>query len=109
MPKKGATQNHAFGRPRPSQKKPTLHTKPQRDLTFRPLPAPTGPAPFQLDLSAILPPESIKAIIKAKKLTFHLDGDLCGIGQPMQQMLVPHGLEADFDASADPSENPAFL
>ena len=109
MAKKGATQKPAFGRPRPSEKKATLHTKPQRDTHFRPLPPPTKPAPFQLDLSAILPPQSIKAIVKAKKLIFHLDGDLGGIGQPMQQMLVARGLEADFDANADPSENPAFL
>ena len=110
--KSPATNGHVFGRPRPSAKKATLHTKPRdaRDTRYRPLPdPPPGPYPFQLDLASILPPESIKAITKAKKLTFHLDGDLGGIGQPAQQMLVATGLEDDFESGADPSDNPAFL
>src|SRR5216684_321911 len=110
MAKKNAPGDHVFGRPRPSQaKKVTLHTKPQRDTHFRPLPPPPGSDPFQLDLVSILPPESITAITRAKKLTFHLNGDLGGIGQPAQQMLVARGMEADLQSGADPSENPAFL
>jgi acid phosphatase type 7 len=109
MAKKNSTQPHRFGRSRPSEGKPALHKKPERNTQFRPLPDPTGTLPFQLDLASILSANAMKAITKARKLTFHLDGDLGGIGQPMQQMLVAQGLEADFRSDADPSENPAFL
>jgi acid phosphatase type 7 len=110
MPRnKATTSGHSFGRPRPSTDNPKLHIKPQRDTHFRPLPPPTGQDPFQLDLAAILPPPAIRAISSARKLTFHLNGDLGGIGQPMQQVLVAKGMEADFPPAAVPSETPAFL
>jgi hypothetical protein len=107
---------HVFGRARPSQAKPALHTKPKRDTRYRDLPDPTDTEvfetarqpPFQLDLASVLP-DSIQAIKTAKKLTFHLNGDLGGIGQSAQQMLVAKGMEADFDDAAAAPENPAFL
>jgi acid phosphatase type 7 len=115
--KKTAGQ-HVFGRTRPSQlPKMTLHTKPKRDTHFRDLPDPSNTSifdtpresPFQLDLASVISPGAIQAITKAKKLTFHLNGDLGGIGQPAQQTLVASGMEADFAPDADASANPAFL
>ncbi len=115
-----APSKHVFARPRPPQGKPTLHKKTpqeQRNTSFRPLPAPSDPKyfdtprqpPYRLDLASVLPAATLQAIVKAKKLTFHLNGDMGGIGEPMQQKLVARGMEADFTAGADPSENPAFL
>lgn len=112
--------NHVFGRPRPQAGgKATLHKispKAQRDTSFRPLPAPDDPqfgtprqAPFRLDLATILPAKTMAAIAKAGKLTFHLNGDLGGIGQPMQQQIVANEMEADLEGSSSAAETPAFL
>jgi len=109
---------HVFARPRPSHlPKPVLHTKPKRDTHYRDLPDPADSSifgtprnpPFQLNLASVLSADAISAITKAKKLTFHLNGDLGGIGQPAQQTLVANGMEGDFDNTAKASENPAFL
>ncbi|MGA7121810.1 MAG: metallophosphoesterase, partial [Polyangiaceae bacterium] len=115
-PKKVASQ-HVFGRARPSQTKATLHTKAKRDTRYRELPNPSDAQlfevprepPFQLDLASVLPADTIRAIAKAGKLTFHLNGDMGGIGQPMPQVLVANGMEADFEAGAELEDNPAFL
>jgi hypothetical protein len=117
---KADSNPHVFGKPRPSQGKATLHKKTpqeQRNTSFRPLPAPDDTKyfdtlrkpPYRLDLASVLPAATMQAITKAKKLTFHLNGDMGGIGQSMQQTLVASGMEADITAGADPSENPAFL
>lgn len=108
---------HVFGRPRPSQAKPTLHVKAKRDTSFRPLPPPDDVAvfdvvrepPFQLDLASVLPPATIAAIRKAGKIVFHLNGDMGGIGQRMQQTLVASGMEADLKVGAPLADNPCFL
>ncbi len=114
---KSPPSQHVFGRARPSQTKATLHTKAKRDTRYRELPDPSDTElfdvprepPFQLDLSSVLPADTVRAITKAQKLTFHLNGDMGGIGQPMQQVLVANGMEADFQAGAAPQDNPAFL
>lgn len=101
---------HVFGRARPSQSGGfPVHVAPQRDTHFRPLPAPTGSAPFHLDLKTILPDAQYQAIVGKRKLTFHLNGDMGGIQYAVPQELVAKGMEADFDAQADASNNPAFL
>src|SRR5258708_36126476 len=108
--RKPKPSGHIFGRTRPSHgNKFTIHTKPKRDTHFRPLPPPTGTAPFQLDLKSILPTKDYATIVAKKKLTFHLNGDMGGIGTNQQQVLVANGMEADFDPKKDASENPAFL
>jgi len=101
---------YTFGRTRPSHTgKYPIHAQPERDTHFRPLPKPTGTAPFHLDLGSILPPATYQAIVKAKRLTFHLNGDMGGIKNGMDQQLVAKGMEQDFDPKASPSDNPAFL
>src|ERR1051325_9995043 len=102
--------NHVFGRSRPSETgKFPIHQTPERDTHFRPLPPPTGADPFHLDLKSIIPEKDYAAILKKKKLTFHLNGDMGGIQFAVPQDLVAKGMEADFDPKADGSENPAFL
>jgi hypothetical protein len=101
---------HVFARTRPSQTGGhPIHLKPVRDTHFRDLPPPTGQAPFRLDIKDILPSDVYSAIVKHKKLTFHVNGDMGGIMYAVPQELVAKGMEQDFDPKADPSESPAFL
>lgn len=104
---------HVFGRLRPDAagKHPIHVSQPQdqRDTRFRPLPPPTGSEPFRLDLKSIIPAADYQAIVRNRKLTFHLNGDMGGVKQGMDQTLVASGMEQDFVADADASENPAFL
>ena len=106
-PRAGA---HVFGRQRPSDGKTfPIHVQAKRDTKFRPLPKPTGAAPFQLDLKSIVPAKNYAAIVAGKRLTFHLNGDMGGVKTNEDQILVARGMEADFDPNKDASENPAFL
>jgi Icc-related predicted phosphoesterase len=101
---------HVFGRTRPSQSgKFPIHQKETRDTHFRPLPPATGQPPFRLELKDILPDADYKDILKKKKLTFHLNGDMGGIQYAVPQELVAKGMEADFDRAKSASSNPSFL
>lgn len=104
---------HQFGKPRPSgDGNFNVHVStPQeaRDTHFRPLPDPTGKPPYQLDLADIIPADSLANIKDAKKLTFHVNGDMGGIQFAVPQQLVAKGMEDDFVSGAKPSDNPAFL
>ncbi len=113
MLKNRTGHGHVFGRQRPSDTgkhpihvaQPALH----RNESFRPLPPPGGQAPFRLDLKSIIPAADYDAILRKKKLTFHVNGDMGGIKQGMDQELVAAGMEHDFRDGADASDNPAFL
>src|SRR5215472_13344348 len=97
---------HTFGRTRPSQTGTwPVHVQPERDTKFRPLPAPTGSDPYHLDLGSIIPGSDYQAIKAAKKLTFHVNGDMGGIKFGMPQQLVAKGMEQDFDPKAAASDN----
>src|ERR1700739_2111811 len=101
---------HSFGRKRPGADGSfSLHQEPVRNTSFPPLPAPTGNAPYRLDLKSIISDADYQAIVKNRKLTFHLNGDMGGIKYGVPQELVASGMEADFDPKANASENPAFL
>ena len=101
---------HVFGQTRPSQGGAfPLHKKTVRDVSYRELPPPTGEPPFRLDLKSILADADYQAIVKAKKLTFHFNGDMGGIGYAVPQELVAKGMEADFGQATKPAETPAFL
>ncbi|WP_052321774.1 metallophosphoesterase [Ralstonia sp. A12] len=108
-----AKQDHHFGKSRPSgDGNFNVHVKTSqeaRDTHYRNLPDPTGKPPFNLDLADILPEKNLADIKKAKKLTFHVNGDMGGIVFATPQELVARGMEADFDDAAAPSDNPAFL
>ena len=102
--------NHVFSRARPSASGDhPIHMQPERDTHFRPPPPPTGQAPFRLDLKSVIAEASYRDIVSKKKLTFHLNGDMGGIMYAVPQELVAAGMEKDFDATAKPSDNPAFL
>src|SRR5260370_42109103 len=106
MPTKNTGTPHVFGRPRPSATgKFQLHQKTKRDTHFRPLPNPTGHEPYQLDLKSILPARDYDTIVKKKKLTIHLNVDMGGIQYAVPHKLVAKGMEADFNARVDASEN----
>lgn len=105
------TGTHAFGRPRLNQKSLAFTGAPSKPgNAFQPLPKPTGKAPFHLDLKDVLSADHYAAIAKARRLVFHVDGDLGGINFAVPQERVAQGLEQDFVASPpDPSGNPAFF
>jgi acid phosphatase type 7 len=101
---------HSFGRPRPGADGAfALHLDAERNTSFRPLPPPTGRAPYQLNLKSIISPVDYQTIVQKKKLTFHLNGDMGGIKYGVPQELVARGMEADISTTGDTSENPAFL
>src|SRR5712692_1001593 len=67
-----------FGRPRLSQTdlKFTLPRPAFRGSGFKPLPAPTGPAPFHLDLQEVIDKKLYKAIADKNQMVFHISGDI---------------------------------
>lgn len=112
--RKSAAQNqtdvHTFGRARPSQTgKFPVHMQTERDTEFRPLPAPTGADPYHLDLKSVVGAATYQAIVAARKMTFHVNGDMGGIKNGMDQQLVAKGMEQDCDPKAAASDTPAFL
>jgi acid phosphatase type 7 len=113
MANKTNNQGHVFGRTRPDAtgKHPIHVAQPQeqRDTRYRPLPAPTGSEPYRLDLKSVISAADSQVIVKKKQLTFHFNGDMGGVKQGMDQILVARGMEQDFAAATDASEKPAFL
>lgn len=91
------TGAHVFGRPRLNQKSLAFTGAPSTPgSAFQPLPKPTGKPPFHLDLKDVLPPDHYAAIETARRLVFHVDGDLGGINFAVPQERVAQGLEDDF-------------
>ena len=92
---------HVFGLARPhATGQASLHQAPPRNTAFRDLPPPTGSAPFRLDLRDIVAPAVYDAIVRNRKLVFHLNGDMGGIEYAVPQELVAKGMENDFQADA---------
>lgn len=54
----------------------------------QPLPTPTAPSPYRLDLAEVLDPAQLQAIKDASRLTFHLFGDVGGVKAPQDQQIV---------------------
>ncbi|WP_284947137.1 metallophosphoesterase family protein [Acidisoma cladoniae] len=87
--------SHQFGQKRPpahgghSQASPLFHGS-----KVQPLPAPTGQAPFRLNLAEIIP-DAVKAMEKAGGMALHMVGDTGGVQNPTPQQLVANGLEQD--------------
>ena len=109
-PKTKPSTMHSFGRSRPGADGTfPLHRAPKRHTGFRPLPPPTGKAPYRLDLKSVINAADYQTILQNRKLTFHLNGDMGGIKYGVPQELVARGMEADIDHRAAASDNPAFL
>jgi Icc-related predicted phosphoesterase len=96
------SNGHTFGRKRPSATGTAIHREPPRDTHFRDYPAPTGKAPFRLDIKDILAPAEYEKIAAKKRLVFHLNGDMGGIKYGEPQAIVAEGMEKDLlKANAD--------
>src|ERR1700735_5654879 len=99
------SKGHVFGRTRTGAagNNPIHVSQPEehRDTKFRPLPNPTGAKPFRLDLKSIISTADYNTIVNKGKLTFHFNGDMGGIKQGMDQMLVAGGMEKDFLLTAE--------
>jgi hypothetical protein len=99
---------HQFAEKRPrtdrghSQSAPLYHGS-----KAQPLPAPTGAAPYRMDLADIIP-DAVAAMKKAGGMALHMIGDTGGVKDPKPQELVANGLETDA-GQAGPYGNPAFF
>ena len=104
---------HVFGRRRPSHTDDfrihVEHDAQRRDTHYRGLPRATGQPPYHLALDAVLPANHIQAILDARKLVLHVNGDMGGIQDSTPQTLVAKGMESDFDHGLSLADNPAFL
>lgn len=80
----------------------------QSSQPFRPLPQPTGQAPYHLSLDSVLPADQVAAITAAGQIVFHVAGDTGGVKSPQPQQIVAMKMEDDFAAS-DPTARPAFF
>ena len=115
MPSYTGSNKHTFARKRPVMIQPgdhpvhLAHSAEKRDTHYRPLPDPTRPEPYRLDLAEVLSAADHAAIVAAGKLIFHFNGDMGGIRDAMPQQLVAKGMEKSFDPHADAGGNPAFL
>jgi 3',5'-cyclic AMP phosphodiesterase CpdA len=74
---------------------------------FEPLPPPTGPFPYRLELQTILGPDAVTAIQQAGQLVWHMVGDTGGVKSPQPQQIVADTMGRDFTAA--PADRPALL
>ena len=101
---------HVFAQRRPSHDGDyTLHGHQVRVVTFRDLPTPTGAAPYRLDIKDVVAPAVYQRMLDTQRLSFHLNGDIGGIGNSTPQQLVAAGMEADLAKPSPDGERPAFL
>ncbi len=99
---------HRFGQGRPPRDTPDSQASPAfTGSPFQPLPAPTGAAPYRLDLAALVP-DAVAAMKKAGGMALHMVGDTGGVQDPNPQLLVAAALETDA-AIAGPFGTPAFF
>jgi hypothetical protein len=96
-----------FGRPRRSASEQLSGA---RQATFaqplQPLPAPTGQAPYRLDLETVIGAQATAAIEQAGELVFHTVGDTGGVNSPQPQEIVALWMEHDL-TTLNPA--PAFF
>jgi hypothetical protein len=101
---------HVFAMQRPSMTAAfALNSRQPRNTTYRELPPPTGESPFRLDLKDIISSDQYAKIVATKTLSFHVDGDVGGIGNAVPQQLVASGLESDLAQPTSSGSTPAFL
>lgn len=93
--------NFTFHNLRPQQAT-NFVTQGYDDSPFRPLPKPTGPAPYHLDVTKV-----IGQLPDAGKMVFHVVGDTGGVKSPQDQQLVANKMEDQFTSGA--TDNPLFF
>jgi acid phosphatase type 7 len=101
-----ADRPHISGHHMPVQRESSPPHPPSQN--FRPLPPPTGPAPYRLSLAEILPPEQIESIRASGRMVFHTAGDTGGVKSPVPQMMVFKQMQRDFEVQ-DSALHPAFF
>ena len=85
-----------FGRPARSASAQLSGPKtPHEKQVWHDLPAPTGEAPYRLDLEAVLGTEAVAAIASSGRLVFHTVGDTGGIDNASPQQIVAYWMEKD--------------
>jgi hypothetical protein len=75
---------------------------------FRPLPPPTGAAPFRLALDTVLSAKAIQTIESSGRMVVHAVGDTGGVNTPTYIENVATYMEDDF-SSSDASMHPSFF
>jgi len=80
----------------------------QTATVFQPLPKPSGPQPFHLDIKTIISAGAYDHINTSKKIIFHILGDTGGVKNPADQQIVADHMEMQFDKQ-NPDNNPAFF
>jgi acid phosphatase type 7 len=80
----------------------------QPNESEQPLPAPTEPAPYHLDLASVLTPAQLHAIQHANKMRFHVIGDTGGVKSPQFQQNVADHMLGDF-VGWESANSPAFF
>ncbi len=75
---------------------------------FRPLPPPTGAAPFRLSLDTVLSAKAIQTIESSGRMVVHAVGDTGGVNTPTYIENVATYMEDDFSAK-DSSKHPSFF
>lgn len=98
---------HRFGRPR-LLAGDGPYTNQTYAQGFQPLPAPTGPAPYHLDLASVLGAAAVDGFASTGSMAFHMVGDIGGIANPLPQLDVAAAIEADL-ADAAGGWEPSFL
>jgi len=76
--------------------------------SFRPLPAPTGAAPYHLSLDSVLAADDMARIHDNNLLVFQTTGDTGGVADPRPQQRVAQSMISDFNR-AEASRRPAFF
>jgi len=106
------TSPRNFGRRRLSRDelKFTLAKPAFRGSAFQPLPTPTAPFPFHLDLQEVIDKKLYKAVADKGQMVFQISGDIGGIKRPEVQQLVVDGMEKDFRHDPhQPASDPIFF
>ena len=73
----------------------------RRNQTSLPLPHPTRPFPFRMDLAELLGPDATNQVHSSGKLVVHCAGDTGGVVSGNAQQIVANHMQADL-ASGDP-------
>jgi hypothetical protein len=94
--------NFSFHNQKPNQANQFVAKQKYDASPFRNLPAPTGVAPYRLDVTKVTGP-----LASATKMVFQTVGDSGGIKAPQDQKLVADKMEEQFITGA--ADNPLFL
>lgn len=101
---------HTFGKQQAWQSgRYPIHASPPRGTHFRNLPPPIGKARFRPDIKDAVAAPVYAAMVKSKKVIFHLTGDMGGIAYAVPRELVASVMESDFKSVVSGGQLPAFL